>query len=194
MHRPLSSRRYRRVPETGRLLVFLPLILPALAGGISRIAYAETNSVRLRQSMDSGWRFHLAAGRPLEQEQAVTGWRWKADSGARAVPTSLEAPASAPDTGDSAWQPVHYGDDVFHGRHGYTWFQATLPEVPGPHRVLHFDGVDDEGNGGGVGDAKVDEDDGAVAIGQGADLEDLALQLDVRSAVGVQNGEESAAD
>ena len=31
----------------------------------------------------------------------------------------------------------------FTGRTGFAWFRASLPNVPGPKRVLHFDSVDD---------------------------------------------------
>ena len=57
----------------------------------------------------------------------------------------------------------------------------------------HLDGVDDEGNRGLVGDPEIGEDDRAVTVGQGSNLEDLAFQLHVGSTVHVENSEESAA-
>ncbi len=75
---------------------------------------------------------------PLE-EVAITKWRWKPDDRGEAAAAEM---AIAPTTG-AGWQDAAIGQDVFNGRLGFAWFRATLPEVRGSQRSLHFGGADD---------------------------------------------------
>ena len=76
------------------------------------------------------------AGVPLTQ------WRLRMAEGQNpAVPPASDAPG---------WAGVTLGDDVFHGRQGFVWYQTTLSagllSAGTPvARLLHFDGVDDNG-------------------------------------------------
>jgi beta-galactosidase len=104
-------------------------------------AQAGPPSPRQRTLMDAGWRFQLAAGSSAGDGIAVTDWRWKSDDGGQADEAIASAPAL--DTAGDGWQAAHTGDDVFHGRIGFAWVVTPLPDAPGPHRTLHFEGVDD---------------------------------------------------
>lgn len=73
----------------------------------------------------------------------ITAWRWKLDPRAQASAGEMAAPKL--DTRANGWQPGTVGQDVFNGRVGFAWFRAVLPDVPGLHRRLHFEHVDDTG-------------------------------------------------
>ena len=75
--------------------------------------------------------------------QGLPVFRWKADENGPNDADTLAAPALG--TAGADWQDAHAYDDVFHGRLGYAWFRATLPNVPGPHRRLTFASIDDLG-------------------------------------------------
>ncbi len=90
--------------------------------------------------MDAGWRFQKNAPVTLAHAAAVTDWRWKdnADIKSPALVTAADV-----DTTGADWHAAKTGDDTFHGRVGASWYRATLPALPGPNRVIHFSGVDD---------------------------------------------------
>ncbi len=95
---------------------------------------------RERFRMDGGWRFYKGepAGEGMAGGIAISGWRWKAEpAGANAA--TLAAPDL--DTGD--WQNAAPAQDTFGGRQGFSWYRATLGDVAGPSRLLHFESVDD---------------------------------------------------
>ncbi len=75
--------------------------------------------------------------------QDIPLFRWKADDNGPNDAATLAAPAL--DTTGAGWQDAHPYDDVFHGRVGYAWFRAVLPDTPGPHRQLILASVDDLG-------------------------------------------------
>ena len=75
--------------------------------------------------------------------QDLPVFRWKADDDGPNDASKLAAPSL--DTAGADWQDAHPYEDVFHGRLGYAWFRATLPNVPGPHRQLTFASIDDLG-------------------------------------------------
>jgi beta-galactosidase len=77
----------------------------------------------------------------VNRRVTVTKWRWKADDRGEAAAPEMTAPP-LPNRGED-WQAASINDDVFHGRRGYVWFRTTLESVPGPHRRLHFEAVDD---------------------------------------------------
>ena len=77
---------------------------------------------------------------PLNNAAAVSAWRWKADDQGTSDADTVAAPAL--DTSGPDWRDAAPGDDVFHGRTGYAWFRAALPEVPGPNRVLRMQADD----------------------------------------------------
>ena len=45
------------------------------------------------------------------------------------------------------WHDATTATDAFNGRVGSAWFRTTLPDVPGPHRRIHFNSIDDNGPG-----------------------------------------------
>ncbi len=87
----------------------------------------------------------LAGPVTLAQEPAhsvaLTRWRWKADPWGEDSAAQMAAPDLKTDGGD--WKDTAPGQDMFHGRPGYIWYRAVLEAVPGPHRRLHFENVDD---------------------------------------------------
>ena len=114
---------------------FVALTLAALAC-LTPVASQAQAAPRQRIRIDADWRFHMAAENALGSAAAVNAWRWKADDQGMADAATIAAPgfdASGPD-----WQDAAPGDDVFHGRSGYAWFRTTLPDVPGPRRVLRL--------------------------------------------------------
>ena len=101
---------------------------------------------RQRILMDAGWRFfrgEVPGGALTEQGTPVTHWRWRMDDAGAADTNQMADPALDAAGGD--WKDAATGDDVFKGRVGFAWFRTTLPDIPGPPRSLHFEGVDDNG-------------------------------------------------
>ena len=97
---------------------------------------------RERILIDSGWRFHLGdMNRDSNSSAAITEWLWINGAGDEAQGATYAAAAYTPDT---MWKRAAVGEDTFHGRSGFAWYRALLPALPGPHRVLHFDSVDDK--------------------------------------------------
>ena len=70
------------------------------------------------------------------QGQALTHWRVKNDS----APDKATPPTDA--TG-ADWRDAKVGEDVFSHQRGFAWYRTTLPALPGAHRRLHFEDVDD---------------------------------------------------
>ena len=67
---------------------------------------------------------------------AVVGWRVKNDN----APDKANPPA---DTAGAAWRDAKLGEDAFGRKRGFAWYRTTLPSLPGDHRRLHFEDVDD---------------------------------------------------
>ncbi len=116
------------------------LLALALLSLCAALVHAAPPSGRQRVRFDAGWKFHageigVMAGRP------VTDWRWQsAPEASEKVPdTDFEKSGLTADI----WRGSAAGEDIFHGRKGFAWYHAFLPDVPGPKRVLHFDYVDD---------------------------------------------------
>jgi len=100
----------------------------------------EGKSERQKALLDAGWRFHLGDMPGTETGISVAKWRWKADN--RAVAGAQEMAAPDLNVDGSDWHDAAT-EDVFHGRRGFVWYRAALGTVPGPHRALHFENVDD---------------------------------------------------
>ncbi len=73
----------------------------------------------------------------------INKFRWQADDQGIADASVKAAPDL--DTGGGDWHDATTATDVFNGRLGSAWFRTTLPDVPGPHRRIHFGSIDDNG-------------------------------------------------
>ena len=67
---------------------------------------------------------------------ALTTWRVKNDS----APDKTAPPT---DTTGADWRDASIGPDVFNRRRGFAWYRTALPALPGAHRRMHFESVDD---------------------------------------------------
>jgi len=76
-------------------------------------------------------------------QQQLNAFRWQADDQAPTDAAQKAAPGL--DTSGADWQDASTSTDVFGGRAGWAWFRTTLPNVPGPHRRLFFQSIDDNG-------------------------------------------------
>jgi len=76
-------------------------------------------------------------------QQQLNAFRWQADDQAPSDAAQKSAPGL--DTSGADWQDASTSTDVFGGRIGWAWFRTTLPNVPGPHRRLFFQSIDDNG-------------------------------------------------
>ncbi len=100
----------------------------------ARCALAEQ---RIRTLMDANWHLYIgdlthSLGMPVAQ------WNWE--------PAQLQAPPAAlPDNLIPFTNAQHAmpGADTFHGQTGFHWYYTVLPNLPAPHRSLHFQWVDD---------------------------------------------------
>ena len=114
----------------------------ALGAALSPLVAARAAAPAPRQHilMDADWRFHQDAPVVLRDSTAVTAWRWRVgEPGEEAAMT-----AAALGTTGGDWKDAATGDDVFHGRQGFTWFRTTLPALTAARgRTLRFEGVDD---------------------------------------------------
>jgi len=70
----------------------------------------------------------------------VHGWRWRPGEAADA---RLDHAPAHTDARSAGWADAKPGEDVFQKRRGFAWYHTVLPAAPGPHRRVHFDGVDD---------------------------------------------------
>jgi len=77
------------------------------------------------------------------QAVPVNSFRWQADDKAPTDAARFAAPGLA--TTGADWHDASTTTDAFQGRAGWAWFRTTLPNVPGPHRRLHFSSIDDNG-------------------------------------------------
>ena len=118
------------------LLLFTCL---ALTGAPSLRAQSSVPPVRLRQRMDSSWRFQIAAPMVLGHTAAVTSWRWRPGLPGEAA----QMTAAGLDTSGGDWKDAPVGQDTFGGRVGFAWYHAVLPPLAETGRVLHFESVDD---------------------------------------------------
>ena len=105
------------------------------------MAHAAPSSGRERILLDAGWRFHLASAGVLKDAVQITDWRWKADDQGIADADAMTAPGL--DTSGAGWNTAQPAEDTFKGRVGFSWYRTILPNVPGPQRTVHFEGVDD---------------------------------------------------
>ncbi len=80
---------------------------------------------------------------PAGVSQDIVNFRWKADDAAPGDAATLSA--AALDTSGTEWSDVSSARDVFQGRVGWGWYRATLPSLPGPHRRIYFNSIDDNG-------------------------------------------------
>jgi len=77
------------------------------------------------------------------QATPINSFRWRADDKAPDDAAQFAAP-DLPTTG-ADWQDATTATDAFKGRVGWAWFRTSLPSVPGPHRRVHFNSIDDNG-------------------------------------------------
>jgi beta-galactosidase len=119
------------------LLLAMALALPGCSSG--RQAQSPP---RQRILLDAGWRFELGPQAALTDTVQITDWRWKTGGqrGTDVANAAADMDSSGPD-----WHDAKSGDDTFHGQIGFQWFRASLPDVPGPRRTIHFETVDDNG-------------------------------------------------
>ncbi len=98
---------------------------------------------RERIRLDAGWKFHLGAvaGSDIYTGVKIPSWRYK--PAGKAKPTDEKPASLGVSTGGADWQDAQNGQDLFNHQPGFAWVKAPLPDAPGPHRVLHFAGVDD---------------------------------------------------
>ncbi len=123
------SPKYRYRTVCGFLLLMIALL--------ARPATAQ----RERLLMDADWRFHRGDFGAQGAGKPILHWRWKAVEGEETNAAEMAAPDLT--TEGSDWQDATPGQDTFQGRLGYSWFRTTLDNVPGPHRLVHFESVDD---------------------------------------------------
>ncbi|MBV9470253.1 MAG: beta-galactosidase, partial [Abitibacteriaceae bacterium] len=84
----------------------------------------------------------LSIAPPAAANSTNIKWRWRADDRGEAAAAEIADPQL--NTNSSDWKiATPPGEDVFHERKGFVWYRAELGAVPGPHRTLHFDSVDD---------------------------------------------------
>ena len=110
--------------------------------GQAQILGAETPA-RERIRLDAGWRFHLGniPGAAIDNGLVINGWRYQGPWKTKPSGESMASPGLK--TGGPDWKDAANGQDVFDQKPGFAWYRVTLPDCPGPHRLLHFVGVDD---------------------------------------------------
>ena len=77
------------------------------------------------------------------QSVEINKFRWQADD--RGVRDARRKAAPALDVSGPDWQDATTSTDVFNGRLGSAWFRTILPNISGPHRRIHFNSIDDNG-------------------------------------------------
>ena len=117
-----------------------PLVAALTLLALTPALRAAEPSPRQHILMDADWRFHPVAPVVLSHPAPVAAWRWRAGQASEAA---LVAAPDADTTGADWKDVVAPGPDVFGGRAGFAWYRATLPDLRGPGRLLHFDSVDD---------------------------------------------------
>jgi len=74
----------------------------------------------------------------------LTKFRWQADDRSPDDAAKQAAPDLNADGAD--WHDATTSTDVFAGRVGWAWFRAVLPDLPGPHRRIRLNSIDDNGD------------------------------------------------
>ena len=77
------------------------------------------------------------------QSVDINHFRWQADD--QGVGDAAVKAAPGLDTRGADWHDATTATDAFNGRVGSAWFRANLPNVAGPHRRIHFNSIDDNG-------------------------------------------------
>ncbi len=123
------------------LLFRLHFLLACLLFAFSPALHAQSAAppARQRVRMDAGWRFLRMAPTTPAHASAVTSWRWRPGL----APEAGQVTVAALDTSGSDWKDAPTGQDTFNGRVGFAWYRAALPPLAYPHRVLHFENIDD---------------------------------------------------
>ena len=111
------------------------VVLFALVTGV--VAQAQ----RVHQRFDANWKFKPEPN-SMAAPNEIPEWLWR--------PVEGRPDTDAPTTelaGNQVWLRAHAGDDVFHGRRGFAWFDVILTKTIPPGKkgriALHFESVDD---------------------------------------------------
>jgi len=101
------------------------------------------SQARERLNFDAGWLFHRGeiAGSEIENGLVLNGWRSK--NAGKTKPSDEKLATLGVNNGRSEWNDAANGKDVFNQQVGFAWYRITLPNSPGPKRILHFAAVDD---------------------------------------------------
>jgi beta-galactosidase len=86
--------------------------------------------------LDPDWRFEMEA--PIVLSTPITDWLWTPGT------PDQQAAILAPNVDTSSWKKTTPGDNTL-AENSYGWFRTILPNIPGPGRLVHFEGVDDNG-------------------------------------------------
>ena len=98
---------------------------PKLFGYLGPIDTVDAKGLRGPVILDTG----------MAAETAITHWRIKHDENPSQPPAA---------TTGADWTDGTTGPEIFGGKRGYAWYRTALPNVPGPHRRLRFENVDDD--------------------------------------------------
>jgi beta-galactosidase len=121
------------------MLIKVTMLAAVFTTGTSICALGG-ESPRQVVSLDQGWRFHRGDLPCSEIGTPIAAWRWKSTERPQGDPA---AASPALDAAGADWQDARPGQDVFKGRRGFAWFQATIPASKAERPVASFDGVDD---------------------------------------------------
>jgi beta-galactosidase len=91
-------------------------------------------------NLDFNWHILPVTPPHLQHQVMLKTWKWRP-----ATRTSFAATVPANLAATPGWKTVTAGTDVFHSRLGFAWYDITLPALAGPHRVVRFQSVDDNG-------------------------------------------------
>jgi beta-galactosidase len=106
------------------------------------LSQAQVTQGRQRASLDDNWRFRLIDPGDSSGRYIISEWKWKLAG--KEKPADDEAAVNAVAGDDHNWQGANPRKDVFEQKPGFAWFKVTLPDTPGPNRVLNFNAVDDK--------------------------------------------------
>ncbi len=100
---------------------------------------------RERILMDAEWRFRLGtiSGSEINNGIVITNWRYQGPWKTKPADIEKSLGATGVKTSGSDWKDAVNGKDLFDNKPGFALCRAVMPDFPGPHRVLHFAGVDD---------------------------------------------------
>jgi beta-galactosidase len=119
----------------------MPAVSRSIALVLAFIVGTVAQAQRFHQRFDADWKFKLEAN-SVSPPNEIPEWHWYPVEGR---PNS-EAP-TIDLTGNQVWMTAHAGDDVFHGRRGFAWFDVLLTKPISPVKkaktFLHFESVDD---------------------------------------------------